>query len=495
MTGTAIAAPTHGTGQVTDIRIGRGGIRVFTPQFSVTLFKIVGRREGQAERYASAQREIDLTPYLGDGGAVRVSKDLVSPSGAFTISFGDQMDAATKDSLAAFIEPMDIIEIRAGHGYPTPSPLPLIMRGFVTAVNRQRKMGDAPSHTVMIQGHDAGKIWTIHRFILEIAYQHPQALALFGLATTIGLSLSTYTVGAFVKAMTEQVINPKIDVMAAFSGQNGQRVRKFTTDRITATQGNIIPAQYGNLQPGPFWSIIDHFADRPWNELFVEDEEAGPAMVLRPAPYKDLSGAFIMPGAQDPGTILVDDVAIMSIDEHRRDDRIANIYWVPPEGHVLEDTRQLTVSSFAAGAPLDFQHPNNRPELYGTKMMTVATNLISPAITGGGQGLPEANSALVDWINLRREQLKAMNRDNGVLVDGAVTMRGHEAIKPGRYLRMEFGDVTSEAYITQVQHVLAPMKAWTTTVAFERGTGFVERQKLAGSPYLQEGAPGIYSAP
>ncbi len=484
-----------GSGQVTDIRIGRGGVRVFTPRISVTLFKVVGRRAGQAERYASAQREIDLTPYLGDGGAVRVSKDLVTPAGAFTITFGDQMDAATKDSLAAFIEPMDIIEVRASHEPSVPSPLPLIMRGFVTAVSRQRRMGEAPSRTLIVQGHDSGKIWTIHRFILEVANQHPQALALFGLASTVGLSLATYTVGGFAKAMTEQVINPKIDVMTAFSGPNGQRLRKFSTERITATQGNIIPAQYGNLQPGPFWNIIEQFADRPWNELFVEDEEAGPAMVLRPTPYKDLAGNFIMPGAQDPGAILVDDVAIMVLDEHRSDDRIANIFWVPPEGHVLEDTRQLTVSSFAAGAPLDFQHPNNRPELYGTKMMTVATNLISPSITGGGEDLPAINVALIDWVNLRREQLKAMNRDNGVLVDGSASMRGHEAIKPGRYLRLEIGDVTSEAYITQVQHVLAPMKAWTTNVSFERGTGFVERQKMSGSPYLKEGARGIYSAP
>lgn len=140
-------------------------VKVYRPAVTVTLFKMVGRRDGQAERYAGAERELDLTPFLGDQGTIRTVKDLHQPAGAFTITIPDQVHRGSGDSLYGYIEPMDMVEIRAArepHRFAG-GKLPLLMRGFISSVRRPEGIGKdgTPQRVVVLQGHDMGKLWMI----------------------------------------------------------------------------------------------------------------------------------------------------------------------------------------------------------------------------------------------------------------------------------------------------------------------------------------------
>ena len=66
-----------------------------SPQLSVRLYKTISRKtvDGKSAvsaRYEGAEEFIDLTPYLSTGSAVRTSKSVREPSGAFSITFADK---------------------------------------------------------------------------------------------------------------------------------------------------------------------------------------------------------------------------------------------------------------------------------------------------------------------------------------------------------------------------------------------------------------------
>lgn len=70
-------------------------VTVYRPAYSVTLTKMVRRSgEGVAERYSGADRQVDLTPFLSEGGAVKVVKGINEPAGAFTLAFLERLRMA-----------------------------------------------------------------------------------------------------------------------------------------------------------------------------------------------------------------------------------------------------------------------------------------------------------------------------------------------------------------------------------------------------------------
>lgn len=94
-------------------------MRVFEPKVSVKLIKSFTRKEivdgvPISSRYESLGA-VDLTPFLGDGGGVKTSKSVREPAGGFTLTLCDFRDAATRETIYALIEPMDMVEIRFAH--------------------------------------------------------------------------------------------------------------------------------------------------------------------------------------------------------------------------------------------------------------------------------------------------------------------------------------------------------------------------------------------
>jgi hypothetical protein len=89
------------------------------------------------------------------------------------------------------------------------------------------------------------------------------------------------------------------------------------------------------------------------------------------------------------------------------------------------------------------------------------------------------------WLTERRQRLTALNRDNVVLEQGSVRLRGDPAIKPGRYLVLPRGQASIRLYATSVTHEFSQQSGFTTTVQFSRGTGFLERASSAAKPWYQ----------
>lgn len=473
-------------------------IKVYQPGLQVTLIKLVARKDGVASRYTAAKREIDLTPYLGDAGVVRTVKDIAEPTGGFTIAFADKLDPDIVDTVYSYVEPMDMIEIRAARQPEqfVGGKLPLIMRGFVSGVRRTESIAEdgTPRRLVVVNGQDAGKLWLIYAIWFELAtVQEKPMLTQFSLQAALGIAPRVYSLSDFVTAVTLQVVNPKIEALSAFANR---QVAPFTV-RATVKQGQVIPEMAAAYE-GPIWNLIQEYAERPWNELFTEDTEDGPVLVFRPTPFKDITGKLIMPGAEDPGTIDLDIVDVASLDVSRSDARIANFFWVPPGNSMLDNNQLVNVQSLISGQPLDFNYGNNAPELYGARRMVVPTRVIPTdqdqlPIKQSANERAGAAQRYIQWHLQRMQQLKAMNRDNGVFESCVMVVKGDEGFKPGRYLRLTRGDLISESYLMRVAQSFLPLQTWTTSLAVERGTGFLERNKYSGSPYLAEGRMGPYS--
>lgn len=475
-------------------------ITVYEPKIQVILTKLVDRTDGVAFRYSKAHRQYDLTPFLGDAGAVRTMKTIATPAGGFSISFSDRVNKDIQDSVYSLIEPMDMIEIRGARRpelYPTDT-LPLLMRGFVSSIRRTEGMGQdgSPQRLVIIQGQDTGKLCLINSVYFQIAMITDNAyLSQFHMQVATGIDVAVLPVSDFMRQIVGKVMNPKIQQMSAFGDQY---IQPFTVD-ASVPDGQVLPQRAANFDNAPIWQLVEMFADRPWNEVFIQDQEDGPHFVFRPAPYKDINGQFIMNGAADPGTVALDIDAVVSLDMTRSDARVANFFWVPPGQGQIDTNLSLNVASLLKGEPLDFQYSNNAPELYGVRKMAVSTALLPNSIQNAPSMLPpdqqhSATGVVLQWYQARARQLKLMNRDNSVFEEGTALVRGDESLVPGKYLRLTRGELVSESYIVSVAHTFTPMGAgWTSTLSLERGTGFLVRNQFVGSPMWAEGRKGPYS--
>jgi hypothetical protein len=479
----------------------------YLPALKVTLIKMVQRTAGVAARYTAADRTIDLTPYLGDAGVVRTQKSLTDPCGGFSVTFADKMEPKAQDSLYALIEPMDMIEIRAARRPElyVGGNLPLIMRGYVSVIRRAEAIGSdgTPQRIVVVQGQDSGKLLQIHAIWWEVAVAQEQAaLTAFRMQNVFNMPVTIYSLSDFVSSVITKILNPKV---AALAGVAQHAIAPFTV-AATVPEGQLIPKMVFGYS-GNIWNLIAQYAEQPWDELFVEDTEGGPVVVFRPTPFhgldgqllKGADGKLLMAGAAEPGTIPVDAEEIVSLDLVRTDANIANFFLVPAGASMLATGMAVDTAALISGQPLDFNYGNNNPALYGQKKMVHETRAIPTTVGQLPTMLPAnqqaaGNQQFVAWHARRAQQLKYMNRDNGVFEDGSLTLRGYEYFKPGRYLRITRGQIVFEVYIQSVGHTIMPFGNWTTQIGAIRGTGFNERIKAAPSPYIAEGRPGVYPA-
>jgi hypothetical protein len=467
-------------------------LTTYNPEISVVLFKNIDRQQGVAQRYAKASRTIDLTPYLGDQACIDTSKDIYAPDGKWRISFGDQPDPKTQESLYALIEPMDVIEIRGSRvAYKyAGKKLPLLMRGLVGSVRRAETMGtDTPQRGVIVSGQDFGKLWLIHGVWMEVALaQESPLLSIYQLQVAIGMEPVPMNIGTFMEKMTSAILNPKIQAMSAKFAPPFHNIPIFTC-QSSVTDGQVVPQAVGAFQAGPFWNLVKNFSDSPWNELFISDsDETGPVLVFRPTPFKDVAGnGAFLGGSKDPGTIKLDHIDVVAIEVGRSDEHCANFFWTPPGASMLDTPGSVTAWNLAQGTPFDFKHPNNEPTLYGYRKMEWPTQLL-PVLPAYPRTQPagDQDRAVTDitaWHVKRAQLMRDMNHDNVVLEDGVIRARGREDFMPGKYLQVTRAKVVSEFYLTRVSHSIRPLSGWEATLFVERGDGFLVRNKMQTSPY------------
>jgi len=266
------------------------------------------------------------------------------------------MSAATQDSLATAVEAMDMIEIRAArNAYQfSGQDFPLIMRGFISSVRRSEAMGSdgTPQRVVVISGMDAGKLWQVNNILAPLLWKtDTQYLTEFQAQAASGIEIKVLPVSRFMEELTG-FMNTKIAALEAFANR---AIPHFMT-ACTVRQGQVSPNLVGPYQ-GSLWGLARQFSDTAaWNELFVEDSEAGPTLVFRPVPYLDLDGKLIMQDAAMPDVIQLDISDVVSLDLDRSDARVANFFWTPPGESAIDTSGLAYVSAVIGGSATDFDH-------------------------------------------------------------------------------------------------------------------------------------------
>lgn len=502
-----------------------------SPQLSVRLYKTISRKtvDGKSAvsaRYEGAEEFIDLTPYLSTGSAVRTSKSVREPSGAFSITFADKpKDSATgaflpgaasaMESVYGLVEPMDMVEIRMWGGVGSkPAELPIKMRGFVTEVQRAQTMGQdgRPQRQVVITGHDYGKIWQMYQVVYLAAYTDGKPLLTnFAMQELFGIkAVNTLPAGEFVRTMVEKVINPFI---AGFMPENTSMPTAILTGDSVSVAHGVVNNSYQNQQ-GSIYDILKFHGDVGlWNELYVEDRADGVHCVYRAVPAlkiaqekEDPKDRKIQEDAPDPMVVSVPASRIKSISSARTDATVFNFFWTRNARYDLIDDQQRQLATIPAGDSRVYlkDYPNADPKYYGTRPLYNETQQGDDGISNMTSGLArteqDQRAKLMEaWIDKRRRQAMEMNQDNVVLERGSAVVKGGpmrddgECMKAGDYARFQIGSLEHLAYVTQIDDEFLPFQSYTTTLVFERGEGFVTRARMEGgasSPWLAEQTAG-----
>jgi hypothetical protein len=497
-------------------------VSVFQPQISVVLKKNIGRANiagniAASERFTGTARQIDLTPYLGDGGSVVTSKSTRQPAGMFSITLADNFAPGELESLYGVIEPMDVIEIRMARDVSKYAGaftrhMPIMMRGFVTEVGRSEEMEgggeDArPVRRVIITGQDYGKILQINQIAyLPNAVTGQLLLTYFKLFVNYGIGANpNQDASAFVSDVITKAVIPFLADMRSTAQASGvaQGISPIMDILVDAVvQGGVVSPFGANQWPGgTIYDLLAYYGDiGAWNELFIEDREDAPHLVYRPTPFKDATGKFVQePYISTPSTRptinVVSDAELVALKSSRTDAGVANYYWVDNPSYQLV---QAPILQTAQSAPKDTfflsDYPNSSPFLYGFRPMMVQTQQ-GGRFDGQKEAVFNAQQGdAVSFVAAKRATLMANNRDNVVFESGDMRLRGNEAIKAGSIVRLvRGGGFTAEYYAHTVQHEFVPFRSYVTTVSFDRGTGFIERTQHgngADSPYLAEMSPG-----
>jgi hypothetical protein len=479
-------------------------MKTYQPKIRAFLVKVVNRKEvapgmaAASDRYA-ANAGFELTDYLGQNGGIRLAKGVREPAGAFSVTLSDRPHSTLLDTIYSLIEPMDMIEFRVAHDpyeYANPGEgykLPIVMRGLVSNISRSESMqGGRPVRNVTVSGQDFGKVLQM----IQIFYQRGAVVGEYVL-NELGFFQKYLSSGdakhmpaaEFVLKVVEKVAAPYLARMLVSTKAAEVGAQKLDWWGVKATiPGTVSPFAAASLYDISLYQMLVSLLDiGPLNELFIQDEPQGIALVARPAPLKTVGGKWIQKGSdgKDATTesITLRSEDVMSISVSRSDSGVANYYWVENERWLFQQgaTARMAAMGSSPDTYVKFGYPNCDASIYGIRKMEIGVTLGPPdylALDGAKETeLNQQTGTFSDWLESRRNILSEINKDNVVFEHGVISVRGNERLKAGMYVTLlrGVGQVASEYYITRVEHDFRPMQGYFTTLHVERGTSFIER--------------------
>lgn len=483
-------------------------ISVRHPGISVKLRKNIARTtiDGKvpvSSRFQGREQEIELSPYLGEHGSVRVHKSVREPAGRFSIELTDQINDKAQDSLYGLFEPMDVVEIRmTGDAYKSANQPPIMMRGFISDIERtQAVQADGkPVRSVAISGQDYGKIWQIYQvFSLPNEPEGWNMITGFPFFARFGAYFNTMPAGQLITEVVEKILNPFLNEMGALSKAETSPIKPLLTSGIQIRDGSVAPFGVGGYIEGTIYALLNEYCDvGAWNELYIEDQADGPVVVYRQNPFLAAgTGKLIQPHATMPAVTPITRSDVVMLRASRTDENVANYFWVDAPLFPLAYGAFPRAMAYYGDHNSFYvrNYGNIDPRLYGMRKMTHSTQQWGSNQRYNGNGLKAGaerdieQTNAINWITSRRKSLIEINRDNVVLESGVMRIKGNEAVRAGTYLKLKNGNTEPMHYCVAVDHHYAPFRSYTTTVQFERGTGFIDRARQEGgasSPYWSE---------
>ena len=487
-------------------------MKLFGPQVSVKLVKAVKRGDVvpgspvASERYSKLDA-IDLTPFLGDGGSVQVTKSVRDPAGGFNVTFRDSLGPDGKltkqvaDTVSALVEPMDLIEIRMCQDssiYSAGDWPPVVMRGLVTEVTRMESMnGDQPARTVTIAGQDFGKVLQIIQiYYLNNSVVGDNILSEFAFFQKYGESGSAkIQLGkTFVSDVVTGIVNPYLKKLTALANGDSVGAKVINEWSVDATiKGAVTPWAICSFNNVSLYQMLATLLDvGPFNEMFVEDTKDGVTLVVRPNPFLDANGKPIQDVQAEQ--VFLSDKDVISMAMSRTDAGVANYYWVVSSRlpFMSNEDAQFLAMSGSPDTYVLFDYLNTKADFYGFRKMEVETVMVGEDYAAVEEERTDGEvdsetSSLTKWLDKRRKVLSDSNKDNVVFEGGTIQCKGDERLKAGRQLVLTRANALPvTAYIPKVQHTFTPLQGFTTTLSVERSTTFIERAKAETSQYLPE---------
>lgn len=491
-------------------------MKTYDPRIEVRLIKAIRRKiivnsiPVQEDRYGNLAG-IDLTPFLGENGGVKITKSVRDPAGAFSITLSDRPHSHLLESIYALVEPMDMIEIRMAHD-PSKyshvkgslqSTLPVAMRGLVSNVVRNETMSvGKPVRIVTIAGQDFGIILSlIQIFYLNGSVVGENILSFLAwFHKYFGESMAkNMPANDFILAALEKVVAPYMAGIAKLA--DGAAIGADVIDRLLpdiAIQGTVSPYAVASFNNTTLHAMLCTILDvGAFNELYVEDRRDAAYLVVRPTPFIAAGGGdqdFVQKGAwADYIDVPAEDIAAMNVS--RGHQAVANYYWVGNSRWAMMQN-QMYKELAQSGSPdtfVLFDYYNCASRLYGVRKMETESVLGHPDYSNSDSAkaaLVAKDTALLgNWLDKRRADLAAMNKDNVLFESGTIRLKGNEQIRAGSYLRVTKGKLVSRYYVQRVDHDFIPFQGFFTTVSVERGTGFIERAQVDLAPFYNEMNP------
>ena len=260
------------------------------------------------------------TALLASVVSIQTSRRL-GQAGTFQIVLLPRRDAAHR--WQDVITPMDYVEIdlspsgAVGAGASTTSAK---FRGFVDSVEMVFTLQDgAPFPAIRISGRDYSKLLVDMQLYLlgnvppamQVLLTWLQGISALDPPTFGEIRKATASSASAANLRPDQVIRSLFtNWILPFSSAIESALTITTPIQLDASFAQLDAQQLGlsairppmlvdNFDPlrTAVWTAMQEYSHSPWYELYVEDYSDAPYLVMRPAPWRDINGAWVQPSA------------------------------------------------------------------------------------------------------------------------------------------------------------------------------------------------------
>lgn len=438
--------------------------------------------------------------------SVNTSKSMAAPAGTFTIRLKPQKDEQGL-TMADKLKAMDMVIIRMSPD--AGQPLRVIMRGLIDNARLATEVqGNQGQEFVHITGRDFGKLFLIHRayYFKALQQQSPYfAENQYGFTTNTG--------DIELKPMIQEIFTKIFQLSSDLKYTNGQSVSNLVELLVTDTAGFAGDSNELRLitdtlaiqsAEGTIWNLIQMYANSPWNEMFVRDDDDTSRLIVRHALLKNFSGDFTQPPTEDERNNLfkidvdgvrITDREILMRDIGRSDAEVKTLFYTVGKSFLLTATEYKGASVagenfFPIGKREDPRAARENPflgqlasdlcgiDIYGIRPMEITSNYIALKRGKTKAEHKETTASAIELGKALNKVLVENYKHNVYLESGTLTIIGDNRPRVGYYLKVEDNLVPGgefDFYIEGVSHKFTAFGNWTTTLQVTRGDRWIKR--------------------